>query len=139
MDSLRSSYVFYYGVASQGDSDLFISMDLCAICIRQSKCALQWVLRFADTVMTEHEPAPASAVWGRATPPANHSLGPVDPSWLAKLSAHLGINPARTVASLLLSIWPGTGTVPVCCRESCAFLMQVSVMIAFIVSMELSP
>jgi hypothetical protein len=79
-----------------------------------------------DTAMTEQEPPPPAAVWGRATPPANHSLGPVDPSWLAKLSAHLGINPARTVASLLLSIWPGTGTGPVCCREACAFLMQVA-------------
>lgn len=53
------------------------------------------------------------------------SLGPVDPSWLAKLSRTLGIQPARTVAPLLMSIWPGVHPAAICCREACAYLMQV--------------
>ena len=53
------------------------------------------------------------------------SLGPVDPSWLAKLSGQLGIQPARTVAPLLMSIWPGVHAAAICCREACAYLMQV--------------
>lgn len=75
--------------------------------------------------MTEQEPAAAEASWGPSCTSSSRSLGPVDPSWLAKLSAHLGIHPARTVASLLLSIWPGTNIEAVCLREACAFLMQV--------------
>lgn len=59
----------------------------------------------------------------RAQPP--NSLGPVDPSWLAKLSCHLGIQPAKAVAPLLMAIWPGTSATAICCREACAYLMKV--------------
>lgn len=65
---------------------------------------------------------------GWNVPPAPHnSLGPSDPAWLAKLSAHLGIAPAHTLAPLVHSIWPDTDAESLCCRESCALLMQVRV------------
>lgn len=56
---------------------------------------------------------------------AQRDLGPGSPAWLAKLSAHLGINPAKTLATFLTQVWGGHGLESVCCREVCAVLMQV--------------
>jgi hypothetical protein len=75
--------------------------------------------------MTAQEVTTSDASWGQAKQPASRSLGPANPAWLAKLSAHLGIHPTRTIAPLLLSVWPGTSVKAVCCREACAYLMQV--------------
>lgn len=79
--------------------------------------------------MGEQAFATAEPVWThRPTRPAN-SLGPADPSWLAKLSTHLGIHAAKTISPLLMSIWPGASVAAVCCREACACLLQVSLLL----------
>jgi hypothetical protein len=109
-------------------SDSLSNHVLCATTLhsswpRQFRRALQVMTRLEHTTMDVNRPGAGQSSPPTATQPA--SLGPVDPSWLAKLSGTLGIHPARTVAPLLMSIWPGVHSAAICCREACAYLMQV--------------
>lgn len=53
------------------------------------------------------------------------AAGPADPTWLARLSARLGVHAAKSLSPALLAIWPGVSVTAVCCREAAAHLMQM--------------